>query len=43
MPSVIDSVRLEYQSGPQVPVPAPRVSWVTVGARRELTQGFLPA
>ena len=30
MPSVIDSVRLEYQSGPQVPVPAPRVSWVTV-------------
>ena len=30
MPTVVGSVRLEYQPGPKVPVPSPRVSWVTV-------------
>ena len=30
MPSVVDSVRLEYQEGARTPVPSPRVSWVTV-------------
>ncbi|HSN43209.1 MAG TPA: alpha-L-rhamnosidase N-terminal domain-containing protein, partial [Propionibacteriaceae bacterium] len=29
MTSTVGSVRLEYQNGPSVPVPAPRVSWVT--------------
>ncbi len=30
MPTVVESLRLEYQPGPKVPVPSPRVSWVTV-------------
>ncbi len=30
MPSVVDSVRLEYQEGARTPVASPRVSWVTV-------------
>jgi len=29
MTTTVGSVRLEYQTGPSVPVPAPRVSWVT--------------
>ncbi|MGC3994028.1 MAG: family 78 glycoside hydrolase catalytic domain [Propionicimonas sp.] len=29
MPTVVDSVRLEYQTGSRTPVPAPRLSWVT--------------
>ena len=30
MPTAVESVRLEYQPGPEAPVPSPRVSWVTV-------------
>lgn len=29
MPTVVDSVRLEYRPGSYVPVPSPRLSWVT--------------
>lgn len=29
MPTAVESVRLEYGRGSQVPVPAPRLSWVT--------------
>ena len=30
MPSVVDSVHLEYQDGALTPVPSPRISWLTV-------------
>lgn len=30
MPTVVDSVRLEYRSDSDVPVPSPRLSWVTI-------------
>ncbi len=38
MPTAVQSVRLEYQPGPEVPTPAPRVSWVSVSDIREWRQ-----